>query len=177
MDKILYTNNKNSIMNNKLLFKLARKSFPLLIIYAMIASFSFFGAQCSQIINGQNTSLTDFLFTWQLLRQSGTLIDICPGEKIRFGNDNFAGLSCPPYTDTLFREYYVDLTQNILTYKVTQVMYKFEFTDSAGFRNLNLYGMNVNRNLFYRQIPNKLKPDISSIRNGKSLNSSEILKK
>jgi hypothetical protein len=164
-------------MNKRLLLNFALKSFPLFIIIAVIASFPFLGTQCSEFINGETLTQTDFYATWALQRQTGQLIDICPGERVKYGSDNNASLTCPPYTDTLRRAYQIDLNQKILTYTATQVSYRYTLKDSAGGKCLNLYGINVNRNLFYQKLPANLNSDIGSIKNGASLNSSEFIKK
>ena len=164
-------------MNKKLLLKFNLKSIPLLIVIAVIASFPFLGTQCSQFINGEGINPADFVGEWELKKQSGSLIDICPDERVKFGTDFHVGLTCPPFTDTLWREYTTDDVQKILTYKPTQIMYRYEFVDSASDRYLYLYGLNVNRNLFYLRISQKSKSDISFVKNKIFLNSSEVFKK
>jgi hypothetical protein len=165
-------------MNKKILFKSALKYLPLFLIFAIIASFAFIGAECSTLVNGNTSLKSSFYATWILKRQTGRLLDICPGEiTIYKSSDVFARLICPPYNDTLVREYYVNDNDRTITFKPSQVAYKWEFKDSAGGICMNLYGLNVDRNLYYQEIDTSSSYFKEIISNGTSLNSSEFLNK
>ncbi|HEY5534959.1 MAG TPA: hypothetical protein VIL99_08510 [Ignavibacteria bacterium] len=160
-------------MDTKNFSKISKKIFPQVIIYLMVASFPFIGAECSTLLNGQSTSITDLLYTWQLQRQTGSNIDICANETVTFHNDNSAYLVCPG-TDTVIRTFAVN--NNQLTYSLVNqplATYRIEVVTDSGATKLNMYGTNVDRNLFYVRTTKDLpaEPDVKATEN--ATNSSE----
>lgn len=160
-------------MDTKTSTKISKKIFPLIIIYLMVASLPFIGAECSTLINGQSASIADLLYTWQLHRQTGSNIDICPNETVTFHNDNYVYLVCPG-TDTVTRKFSV--SNNQLTYSLANqplATYRIEIVTESGATKLNMYGINVNRNLFYVRTNKDLpaEPDVKATEN--ATNSSE----
>jgi hypothetical protein len=140
-------------MNKKTLFKSALKYFPLLMVFAIIASFAFIGAECSTLVNGNTSEKNRIYNKWILNRQTGRLLDICPFEIIIFySGDSFVRTTCGPYLDTLIREYVIDDNEKTITFIPSQVAYRWAIKDSTPGLCLNLYGINVDRNLYYQKL-------------------------
>jgi hypothetical protein len=164
-------------MNKKILFKSALKYLPLLLIISVIASFPFLGADCSKLVNGQVSQKSYFYHTWMLKRQTGNLIDVCPGEIVIFGQGNDVRLMCMPYIDTVFREYEINESERTVTFKPSMVAYNWAFKDSSGVLCLNLYGINVGRNLFYQELILNAGNDTSLTVGDEKSNCSEFINK
>jgi hypothetical protein len=133
----------------KNLFNFSKSISPLVIIYLIISSFPFLGTQCNTLINGQISGVNELAYTWTLVRQTGSNIDVCPGETVKFDKNYYARLVCPGQ-DTTVRKF--SLESDNLTYYLNNTPlaeYRFEVVKENGDTKLNMYGTNVNRNLFY----------------------------
>ena len=138
----------------KNLISFSKSISPLVIIYLMISSFPFLGAQCNALVNGQIAGVDELAYTWTLVRQTGSNIDVCPGETVKFDKNYYAYLVCPG-KDTAVRKF--SLNADNLTYYLNnahQAEYRFEVVTENGDTKLNMYGINVNRNLFYLRTGN-----------------------
>lgn len=127
---------------------------PLVIIYLIISSFPFLGTQCNTLVNGQQSGVNELAYTWTLVRQTGSNIDVCPREIVRFDLNYYAHLVCPGQ-DTAVRKF--SLEADNLTYYLNNAPlaeYRFEVVTENGDTKLNMYGTNVNRNLFYLRTSN-----------------------
>ena len=159
-------------MKNNIFFRFSRKISPYILIAMMIVSFQFFGAQCNTFVNGDDISLKELLFTWSLQRQTGINIDVCQNEQITFHNDFSVVSICPPQ-DSAFRNFTIDKNSKIITYTQSGVSYNYEILNSNNITNLNLYGINVNRNLFYIKVSTKLDDYKKTQVNNQAIHSTE----
>jgi len=183
-------------MKSKKILKIPGKISPFIFAVLIILSFQFFGAECNQIVNGDNISLKELLGNWKLSKQTGYMIDICPSERLSIFNDYKAKLVCPgkdtigrtfindykaklvcPGKDTIGRTFIIDPQKKTLTYKETGITYNYKVVDSISFKWLYMYGTNVGRNLFYVKLPDNPYNDGSNVPDkNNSINSSEIQK-
>lgn len=82
---------------------------------------------------------------WTLIYNGGTLLDICPGERVIFPNNSSgtATLQCPGQ-NSIQRSY--TRNGNVLTYNSSGTQYTISFTTN---NQLVLTGINNNRILYY----------------------------
>ncbi len=123
--------------------------FLRIIVLLSIVSLPFLGSDCNEILNNNNNQDPctggDITGTWTLIYNSGTLLDICPGETVNFPNNSggTATLTCPNQSG-IQRNYTV--SGQTLTYTETSIQYQVCF-DNAG--NLVLNGIGNDRVLYY----------------------------
>lgn len=136
---------RNNYLFNSYLINGSRilKFFLLMILI----SFPLIASDCQKALTNEQTIPDKFLGNWRLVQQTGALQDICPQEYVNFRSDGVAELTCPD-SQTILRAY--SLTNTELKYDQTSLHYEYEFTDSD--QKLNLYGVNVSRNLFYEKV-------------------------
>lgn len=140
-----------------------------LILFLTLISFPLIASDCNNLLNNQAAAPETFVGNWRLVQQTGALQDICPQENVVFRSDGVAELTCPE-GETILRVYSISGTE--LNYDQTSLQYQYEFEEND--QKLNLYGVNVSRNLFYEKITadNINKVNGSDI----DLNSSEAVK-
>lgn len=146
-----------------------------IITVLMLVSLPFLGSDCEDIINQVTQdpcSGGDITGNWTFIYNSGTLLDICPGETVNFPNNTggTATLTCPNQSG-ISRNYTV--SGQTLTYTETSMQYQVCF-DNQG--HLVLNGINNNRILYYSSSISD-KPQVSSGKSDKytsNYNSSEI---
>ncbi len=103
------------------------------------------GSDCQQVLTGSSGSIEG---TWKLVYNSGSEHDICPGEVVNFQSNGIAILQCPPYNQTINRNYTV--SNGILSYTETGMEYRI---DNVTNYELQLSGLNgVNRVLNYTKV-------------------------
>lgn len=149
-----------------------------IITILMLVSLPMLGSDCEDIINQvtQDPCTTgDITGNWTYIYNSGTLLDICPGEVVNFPNNTggTATLTCPNQSG-ITRSYTV--SNQILTYTETSVKYQICF-DSDG--HLVLNGIGTGRTLYYSSSISDKKSSEGNVTNDKkasNLNSSEITK-
>ena len=159
-------------MKNNKFFQVSRKISPYILTALIIISFQFFGAQCNTLVNGDDISLKELLFTWSLQRQTGIYIDVCLNEQITFHNDFIVVSVCPPQ-DSAFRKFTIDKNSKIITYTQSGVSYHYEILTNNNITNLNLYGITVDRNLFYIKVNTKLDDYKKTQVNNQAIHSTE----
>ncbi len=123
--------------------------FKIVLLLAVIASFPFFGSDCSNNLNNiiGGTTTGDIHGSWRLTNITGYLQDICANETVQYDSNGTATLTCPN-SNPITRTY--TLSNNILTYTETNVSYDVTtLTDSV----LVLTGRNIGRTLTYIRIP------------------------
>jgi len=130
------------------LFQISSKISPYILIGLILITFPLIGSECNTLINGNDVSLKELLNTWLLQRQSGIYIDVCPEEQVTFFNSFTATIICPN-KDTVVKTFSLNNSDKTITYTQTGVIYKYEVITSNNVTYLNLYGVNVNRNLYY----------------------------
>lgn len=146
-----------------------------IITVLMLVSLPFLGSDCEDIINQVTQDPCtggDITGNWTFIYNSGTLLDICPGETVNFPNNTggTATLTCPNQSG-ISRNYTV--SGQTLTYTETSMQYQVCF-DNQG--HLVLNGINNNRILYYSSSISD-KPQVSSGKSDKYIsnyNSSEI---
>lgn len=141
-----------------------------LFLFLTVFSFPLIASDCNNLLNNQAAAPETFLGNWRLVQQTGALQDICPQENVVFRSDGVAELTCPE-GQTILRDYSISGTE--LNYDQTSLQYEYEFEEND--QKLNLYGVNVSRNLFYE----KITADNSSKVKGSDIdmkNSSEAVK-
>lgn len=149
-----------------------------IITALMLVSLTLVGSDCEDIINQvtQDPCTTgDITGNWTYIYNSGTLMDICPGEVVNFPNNTggTATLTCPNQSG-IARNYTV--SGQTLTYTETSVQYQICF-DSDG--HLVLKGLNTARTLYYSSSISDKKITEGNVTNDKkasNINSSEITK-
>lgn len=119
-----------------------------IITVLMLVSLPFLGSDCEDVINQINQDPCaggDITGNWTFIYNSGTLLDICPGETVNFPNNTggTATLTCPNQSG-ISRNYTV--SGQTLTYTETSMQYQVCF-DNQG--HLVLNGINNNRILYY----------------------------
>jgi hypothetical protein len=103
------------------------------------------GSDCEKTLTGASGSIEG---TWRLVYNSGSNHDICPGEIVNFQSNGVANLRCPPYSQSINRNYTV--TNGYLTYTETGVEYRI---DNVTSKELQLTAANgVNRVLNYNKV-------------------------
>jgi len=148
--------------------KIRFRVFKFLLILTLI-SFPLISSDCENLLNNEEPTPQSFVGNWRLVQQTGALQDICPQENVNFRSDGVAELTCPE-GQTLVRDYSVSGSE--LNYDQTSLKYEYEFEDNE--QKLNLYGVNVSRNLFYEKVTASI---IKDKRSGNDLsNSSEAAK-
>lgn len=149
---------------------LSKKGFkvPKLIIFLALMSLSLMGGDCAKILENTGTVPSEMVGNWKLVLQTGALQDICPEETINFQATGVAILTCPNST-AVERNFTVQ--NSIVTYAQSSVQYKVEFSNNNN--TLELYGINVSRNLFYNKIITDNIPESSEVQS-ESNNSSEM---
>ncbi|HAX48262.1 MAG TPA: hypothetical protein PK605_06490 [Ignavibacteria bacterium] len=148
-----------------------------IITALMLVSLTLVGSDCEDFINQINQEPCtggDITGTWTYIYNSGTTLDICPGEVVSFPNNSggTATLTCPNQS-AINRNYTV--SGQTLTYTDTSIEYQVCF-DGSG--NLVLRGINTDRVLYYSSSISET-TDSQSGSNGKNVsnnNSSEIEK-
>ena len=145
-----------------------RKNGKFFLFYIFFISLALTGMECDDLLNISNTDITG---DWVLVRQTGAAQDICDGENVDFQSNGVAILQCPG-SSAITRDY--NTNNGILTYENTGVQYNIDNVSSS---ELNLTGINVDRNLEYQSIITDKVKDYTKD-NAKSVdkNSSEILK-
>jgi len=140
----------------------------------MLVSLTFAGADCEDFINQINEEpCTDgnITGTWTYIYNSGTTLDICPGEVVSFPNNTggTATLTCPNQS-AINRNY--TISSQTLTYTDTSIEYQICF-DQDG--NLVLRGINTDRVLYYSSTitDNTNKQSENDEKNVSNYNSSE----
>ena len=103
------------------------------------------GSDCQQVLTGSSGSIEG---TWKLVYNSGSNHDICPGETVNFQTNGIAILQCPPYIQTINRNYTV--SNGILTYTETGVEYRIDNVTAYDLQLTSLNG--VNRVLNYSKV-------------------------
>ena len=116
-------------------------------LFLTLISFPLISSDCENLLNNEEPTPQSFVGNWRLVQQTGALQDICPQENVNFRSDGVAELTCPE-GQTLVRDYSV--TGSELNYDQTSLKYEYEFEDNE--QKLNLYGVNVSRNLFYEKV-------------------------
>ncbi|KXK43572.1 MAG: hypothetical protein UZ05_CHB002002806 [Chlorobi bacterium OLB5] len=141
-----------------------------IITVLMLVSLPFLGSDCEDIINQINTPTGTLQGNWTLIYNAGTLMDICPGEKVTFPNNSSgtATLTCPGQTP-IDRNYTV--SGSTLTYSASGIEYSISFTQE---NQLVLTGINNNRILYYGATISDNSPVTG--KNSSNYNSSEIIK-
>jgi hypothetical protein len=103
------------------------------------------GSDCQQVLTGNTGSIEG---KWKLVYNSGSNHDICPGEIVNFQTNGVANLQCPPYQQSINRNYSV--SNGILTYTETGVEYRI---DNVTNYDLQLSGLNgISRVLNYSKV-------------------------
>jgi len=130
-----------------------------IITALMLVSLTLVGSDCEDIINQVTQdpcTAGDITGNWTYIYNSGTLMDICPGEVVNFPN-NTGGTAT-------------------LTYTETSVQYQICFDDQG---HLVLKGLNTARTLYYSSSISDKKITKGNVINDKkasNINSSEISK-
>lgn len=146
------------------------KFFPIAVFFI----FSLMGVSCDILTENISQDPTDLLGTWKLTKQTGALQDVCPDEILTIGSNNKATLQCPG-NEAITRTY--NINNGILTYVETGVKFEYQIKKEGANTTLELYGVNVSRNLFYtKQGGPSLVPQSSGENEMGTNNSSEILK-
>lgn len=154
------------------------QKFVLRTITAMIlASLTFFGSDCEDVINQINNNpcsgSNQINGNWTLIYNAGTTNDICPGENLVLPSSTggVATLTCPN-RPSVNRNYTV--SNGTLTYTETNIQYSVSFTQDC---QMVFTGINNNRILYYTATSNITdKKKIENPLNSVNLNSSEIKK-
>ncbi|MCB0726003.1 MAG: hypothetical protein KDD00_00960 [Ignavibacteriae bacterium] len=136
----------NHFFHSKLYLNNGTGVVRFLLILALI-SFPLISSDCNNLLNNEEPAPEKFVGNWTLVEQTGALQDICPQEKVVFRADGVAELTCPE-GQPILRVYSVSGTE--LFYDQTSLQYEYEFDNND--QKLNLYGVNVSRNLFYEKI-------------------------
>lgn len=139
-----------------------------------IVMLPFLGSDCNEILNQNNPQPCtggDITGNWTLIYNSGTLLDICPGETVNFPNNSggTATLTCPNQSG-IQRTYTV--SGQTLTYTETSIQYQVCFDNSG---NLVLNGIGNDRVLYYSTSIGSNKHEGNN-KNIINYNSSEITK-
>lgn len=138
-------------------------------LFLILISFPLISSDCENLLNNDPAPET-FVGNWRLVQQTGALQDICPQENVSFRSDGVAELTCPE-GQTILRDY--SISGSNLNYNQTSLNYEFEFEDND--QKLNLYGVNVSRNLFYEKVT-ATKNNTAKRSDGVQNNSSEGVK-
>ncbi len=146
------------------------KLFPLVVFF----TFSVMGVSCDVLTENISQNPTDLIGTWKLTKQTGALQDVCPDEILTLNSNNQATLQCPGSV-AITRTYSV--SNGILTYVETGIKFEYQIKKEGANTTLELYGVNVSRNLFYtKQSDSVLLPHSSGNKGTNSNNSSETIK-
>ena len=132
----------------KRIYYFFKEKFRLVIFSVLIlSSLPFLGADCGKLVNGEENSVANLLYSWVLYRQTGSLIDVCLNERLTFNTDRTATSVCPG-ADTVRSNFSV--LNGVLTFESTGYMYQYTVDSLSTGRQLTLRGQNVSRNLFYK---------------------------
>ena len=146
------------------------KLFPFVVFFA----FSVMGVSCDVLTENISQDPTYLVGTWKLTKQSGALQDVCPDEQLVLTSSNQATLQCPGSV-AITRTY--NVANGILTYVETGIKFEYQIKKEGTTTTLELYGVNVSRNLFYtKQSDSSLLPNASGNREANTNNSSENVK-
>ncbi|HMQ69030.1 MAG TPA: hypothetical protein PKC58_08570 [Ignavibacteria bacterium] len=140
------------------------------ILILILVSFPILSSDCNNLLNNEEPAPEKFVGNWTLIEQTGALQDICPQENVVFRADGVAELTCPE-GQPILRDYSVSGAE--LFYDQTSLQYEYEFDDND--QKLNLYGVNVSRNLFYEKVT-AAKNNTGKRSEGVQNNSSEAVK-
>ena len=122
-----------------------KNRFFSLILYMLMASFAFIGANCDELLNALGGA-GDIAGTWELQRQEGSGQDVCEGEIAEFRENGTAVLQCPG--DTPIQRNYTR-SGDVLTFTSSGVKYNIETPSGT---ELRLVEVNVTRTLDYTKI-------------------------
>jgi hypothetical protein len=130
------------------IYSFIKEKFRLVIFSVLIlSSLPFLGADCGKLVNGEENSVANLLYSWVLYRQTGSLIDVCLNERLTFNTDRTATSVCPG-ADTVRSNFSV--LNGVLTFESTGYTYQYAVDSLSTGRQLTLTGQNVSRNLYYK---------------------------
>ena len=148
-----------------------------IITVLFLVSLPLLGSDCEDIINQINQdpcTTGDVTGNWTLIYNSGTLLDVCPGETVSFPNNSSgtATLTCPNQ-NPIQRTY--SISNQTITYNETSIQYQVCFDSD---HNLVLKGIGNDRVLYYKSSVTDKKNDtqINTDNKAENYNSSEIKK-
>jgi hypothetical protein len=146
--------------------KLIKLSFRTFVIMLVI-SLAFIGSDCNKIIEVVGGNNADLTGNWKLIYNSGTLNDVCPGEKINFQSNGIAAITCPGNGQSINRNY--TNSGNVLIYTQTGIKYNIKTLTST---DLELQGVNNDRYLYYTRVTSSDKPGNSVSSDKSKINNS-----
>ncbi len=145
-----------------------------IITIIMLICLPFLGSDCEDLINQISPPTGSIEGNWTLIYNSGTTLDVCPGEKVSYPSSTggTATLTCPDQTP-VDRSYSV--SGSTLTYTASNMQYEVSFTSNS---ELVLSGINNNRQLYYSTVPadKNQNNEVKAGKNTANYNSSEITK-